>query len=560
MREIEAAADAAGISYDTMMQNAGRAAAERGLKIIEGLPDARVTVLVGPGNNGGDGLVAARIIAAEGKALVRCYLLKRRADSDAHFKAALDAGLFMAYAEDDQQYRVLRNMVASSDLVVDALFGIGAKLPIKDEAGKVLRSINQALNERRSEALEHITLQPAAPDKLHQPHLPYMLSLDCPSGLNCDTGVLDKNAIKANETVTFIAAKAGLLAFPGAAAVGKLSVAPIGIPQDLPVLKEINVTLVDVELVHGLLPQRALDSHKGTYGKALIVAGSVNYIGAPSLAAQAAYRLGTGLVTVGAPQPVVSALAAQLPEPTWLLLPHDMGVISEKAAELIREELPNYQALVLGPGWGRENTTRTLLTELFSAAVEAPARRARRAIGFLSTKGETAEGSDKSPNPFPPLLIDADGLNLLSEIDEWWKLLPPNTILTPHPGEMARLAKLTTQDVQAKRVEIASQKAAEWRAVVVLKGAHTVVAAPDGRTAILPFKTDALAKAGTGDVLAGVIGGLLAQGLTPYDAAVAGAYVHGLAGQLAAEWLGSSRSVIARDVIDSLAEALSVLE
>jgi ADP-dependent NAD(P)H-hydrate dehydratase / NAD(P)H-hydrate epimerase len=559
MREIETAADASGLSYETMMENAGRAAADRALKIIEGLPDARITVLVGPGNNGGDGLVAGRIIAQESNLGVRFYLLKRREDTDKLFKAVTDAGLFVAYAEDDQQYRVLRNMVASADLVIDALFGIGVKLPIKDEAGKVLRNINQALNDRRAERPPYLSVNPAFPNKIDIPHVPYILSLDCPTGLDCDSGELDKNAIKADETITFIAAKPGLLTFPGAEMVGKLSVASIEIPEDLPALKEENATLVDGQTASALLPARPANSHKGTFGKTLIVAGSVNYIGAPSLAAQAAYRVGAGLVTVGAPQPVIAALAAQLPEPTWMLLPHDMGVLSEKAADLIREELSNYQSLLLGPGWGQENTTRTMLTELFSSKVEATARRTRRGIGFLSAKSEEADDKEKSGSEFPPLVIDADALNLLADVDDWWKLLPPNSILTPHPGEMARLTKSTNEKVQAKRIEIAVKKASDWKAIVVLKGAHTIVAAPDGKTAILPFKTDALAKAGTGDVLAGVISGFLAQGVSAYDAAVLGTYVHALAGQLAAEWLGSARSVMARDVIDSLAEALAML-
>jgi hydroxyethylthiazole kinase-like uncharacterized protein yjeF len=559
MREIEAAADASGISYETMMENAGRAAAHRALKIIEGLPDARITVLIGPGNNGGDGLVAGRIIAQESNLGVRFYLLKRRDETDKLFKAVTDAGLFVAYAEDDQQYRVLRNMVASADLVIDALFGIGVKLPIKDEAGKVLRNINQALNERRAEKPQYLSVNPAFPDKLNMPHLPYVLALDCPTGLDCDSGDTDKNTIKADETITFIAAKPGLLTFPGAEFVGKLSVASIEIPEDLPAIKEVNTTLVDGQTASELLPARPLNSHKGTYGKTLIVAGSVNYIGAPSLAAQAAYRVGAGLVTVGAPQPVVAALASQLPEPTWMLLPHDMGVVSEKAADVIREELPKCQSMLLGPGLGQENTTRTMLTELFSSKVESPSKRTRRGIGFLSTKSEAAADAEKANSEFPPLVIDADGLNLLSEVDEWWKLLPANSILTPHPGEMARLTKSTNEKVQAKRIDLATQKASDWNVVVVLKGAHTIVAAPDGKCAILPFKTDALAKAGTGDVLAGVISGFLAQGMTAYDAAVLGTYVHALAGQLAAEWLGSTRSVMARDVIDSLAEALGML-
>ncbi|NWF68607.1 MAG: bifunctional hydroxymethylpyrimidine kinase/phosphomethylpyrimidine kinase [Chloroflexi bacterium] len=557
MREIEAAADASGISYADMMENAGRAAAIRALKIIQQLPNARVTVLIGPGNNGGDGLVAGRIIAQESKALVRFYLLKHRAEDDAHFRAVAEAGLLAAYAEDDQQYRVLRNMVASADLVIDALFGIGIKLPIKDEAAKVLRNVNQALNERRSEKPEYINIDPTDPPA-HAAKAPYVLAVDCPSGLDCDSGQLDKQAIKADETITFIAAKTGLLVFPGAGHVGTLNVAPCGIPDDLPPLKAITTVLVDGAFARALLPERPLNSHKGMFGKALLVAGSVNYTGAAALAACAAYRSGAGLVTVGAPQPVVMALATQLQEPTWLLLPQDMGVLSEKAAEMIREELGAYQALLLGPGWGREETTRTMLKTLLDKPAEAPAKRGKRSIGFLAAKAEQGE-EESALSSLPPLVIDADGLNLLSEIEEWWKLLPANTILTPHPGEMARLAGLSTEEVQAQRLELARSKAAEWQAVVLLKGAHTVVAAADGRAALLPFKNDALAKAGTGDVLAGAIVGLLAQGVAAFEAAALAAYLHGLAGQLAAEWLGSRRGVLAGDVLDALPEALGML-
>ena len=156
-------------------------------------------------------------------------------------------------------------------------------------------------------------------------------------------------------------------------------------------------------------------------------------------------------------------------------------------------------------------------------------------------------------------MIDADGLNLLGQLDQWWAQLPEGTILTPHPGEMARLAGVEVKDVQARRWELAEEKAREWKVILVLKGAHTLVAAPDGRVTALPFKTSALATAGTGDVLAGMITGLLAQGVQPFAAAVVGSYVHGLAGELAARKLGTERSVIAGDVVEALAEALHLL-
>jgi len=557
MRQIEAAADAAGLSYASMMENAGAAVAHRALELMADMPESRVTVLVGVGNNGGDGLVAGRLIAATAVAGVRFYLLKRRDDSDPNFKAVTEAGLFVTYAEDDRDFRVLRNMVASATLVIDALFGIGARLPLKADVAKVLRNINQALNDdQMPEHPEGTIITPALPMPVPVTR-PYVLAVDCPSGLDCDTGELDKNAIPADESMTFIAAKSGLFAFPGAAAVGVLHVATIGVPSDLPDLKAETRTLVDRGSVRSLLPSRAADSNKGTFGKALIVAGSMNYTGAPALSAQAAYRVGTGLVTVGAPASVVAHLASQLLEPTWLLLPHDMGVLAAAAAAVVQDEMTGYDSLLLGPGWGREQTTREFLKTLLAIADQTNKRRPHQPIGFLENVAPSAAAA---ATKLPPLVIDADGLNLLSEIDQWWTLLPENTIITPHPGEMGRLARLPTADVLANRWEVAAAKASEWKVILVLKGAHTLVAASDGRLAVLPFKSDALATAGTGDVLAGMITGFLAQGLNPYEAALLGGYLHGLAGMLAAKKQGNTRSVIAGDVVAALADALTLLD
>lgn len=560
MRAVESAADASGLSYDTMMQNAGRAVAAQVLDYLGPLTDARVTVLVGPGNNGGDGLVAGRVIADESEIQVRFYLLKPRDESDVNFKAVQDAGLFVALAEGDRDLRVLRNMVASADVLIDALFGIGARLPLKGEALKVLRGVRQALKDvQQPENVVGNIITPAVPGTASTPPRPYVVAVDCPSGLNTDTGELDANAITADETVAFIAAKPGLLTFPGASVVGALRVATIGVSEELPEMQVDSPFLVDADMVRVLLPTRPADSNKGSFGKALIVAGSVNYVGAPGLAASAAYRAGAGLVTVGAPQPVVAMLCGHLLEPTWLLLPHDMGVLAASAAPLIQQEFSRYDALLLGPGWGRESATRDMLLKLLEKS--APRTHSRRSIGFEfgSESQESADDQNEAAS-FPPLVIDADGLNFLSDLENWWTLLPANTVITPHPGEMARLAKMETADVQKQRLEIARKKAADWNVVLLLKGAHTIVAEPGGRLAVLPFKTDALATAGTGDVLAGAITGLLAQGSNPFDAAVVGAYLHGLAGVQAAKNWGSSRSVVASDVLDALGHTFWLLE
>lgn len=558
MRAIERAADARGHTYAAMMEHAGRAVAERVKQLLTGIEQPRVAVLVGPGNNGGDGLVAARILAQELEgASVGAFLLKERGDDDPVFVAAREAGVFLADAANDKAagYRVLQNLVANADVLIDALFGTSLRLPIKGDAAKVLQTAHKAIALRRAERPAPPFSTPAFPANEPLDEGPIIVAVDCPSGLDCDTGALDANALHAHETITFAAAKPGLLTFPGAEAVGMLHVADIGLPPRLPELDDIALTLVDAAEVRARLPRRPLNSHKGTFGKAMVVAGSLNYTGAAYLAAAAAYRVGAGLVTVGAPQIIVPTLAGMLPEATWLLLPHDLGVINDAAVKVLRDELNGYTALLLGPGFGREEVTAEFLRELLRPEEEI---RHSRAIGFVPAEPHLEPAS--LTNPLPPLVIDADGLNLLAAMDDWPRLVPPGTILTPHPGEFARLARLERDDVQANRLALAQAKAAEWDCVVVLKGAFTIVAAPDGRAAVEPFATPALARAGTGDVLAGAIVGLLAQGLEPFDAALTAAWLHGLAGVRAAELLETTASVTAGDVLELLPEAVALTE
>jgi len=350
-----------------------------------------------------------------------------------------------------------------------------------------------------------------------------------------------------------IAAKPGQFVFPAAAAVGELIVADCGVAEDLPDLAAVKVVLGTREVVRALLPARPRSAHKGTFGRALIAAGSVNYTGAAFLAGAAAYRIGAGLVTLAIPTPIYPILAAQLPEATWLMLPHEMGVIASSAAEVLSKQLGRYEALLVGPGFGTEKETAAFLRRLLG--VEDAAQRGPLGFGSRTEPEKAAEGP-----VFPPLVVDADGLRLLAQIEDWPKVLPREAVLTPHPGEMAALTGMGKAALQADRLGAAQKFAAEWGHVVVLKGAFTVVAAPDGRVTVQPFATAALARAGTGDVLAGAIVGLLAQGLKPYEAAVAGTYLHGLAGVLAARALGTTASVLASNVLEALAEAVGSVE
>jgi NAD(P)H-hydrate epimerase len=569
MRSIEQASDAKGHTYADMMQLAGRAVAERVKQLLIGISAPRVAILVGTGNNGGDGLVVARLLAEEVEnATVGAFLLQMRDESDDVFVAARDAGVFMVDVENDKPagYRVLQNLIANADVVIDALFGTSLRLPIRGDASKVLQTVNKALTLRRTERPAPPFITPADPaiNKGLKPLArpipfagPIIVAVDCPSGLHCDTGAIDKHAIPAHETITFAAAKPGLFKFPGANAVGTLHIGNIGLPGNLPELNDIPLTLVDAAEVAARLPERARDSYKGTFGKALVVAGSLNYTGAAYLAASAAYRVGAGWVTVAAPQIIIPTLAGMLPEATWILLPHDMGVINAAAVRVLREEIENYTALLLGPGFGTEEVTGEFLRELLQPKEEV---KRSRAIGFVPFGADEAGQAPASGANLPPLVIDADALNLLAGMDDWPSLVPPNTILTPHPGEFARLAQMETGDIQADRIAAAQAKAADWKCVVVLKGAFTVVAAPDGRTAVQPFATSALASAGTGDVLAGSIVGLLAQGLDPYDAALAGAWLHGLAGVRAEMVYDTAASVTAGDVLESLPDAYALAE
>jgi NAD(P)H-hydrate epimerase len=536
-RELEREANEGGLSYAEMMENAGRATAQV-IRRRVGAEDKQIVILVGPGNNGGDGLVAAHYLNEMGSR-VNCYLWKRKAADDANFERVSRAGLPVVWAEDDEDLEVLRGLLCDADVIVDALLGVGVDRPI----GGQLKGILEQTRRLSTGRYLNSGLEESVPPPVQ---LPMVVAVDCPTGLNCDTGHLDPAALPADLTVTFAHPKAGLLRFPGAEAVGEIIVADIGIPPEL--ADDVFLAMATHTAVRSMLPARSRAAHKGTFGRALIVAGSVNYVGAAALAGAGAKRVGTGLVTMALPTPIQPAVAASLTEATYLLLPHDMGVIASGAVNVLEKE-DGYDALLLGPGLTQEKETVSFVHTLLG--LERPDRKGH--IGFLGSSA-----SDRpDPTTLPPLVIDADGLNALASAREWWKALPSDTILTPHPGEMARLmgSETTSEDVQDDREGIAQRCAQAWDAIVVLKGAFTVVSAPDGRTVVLPFANSGLATAGSGDVLAGAITGLRAQGLSAMDAAVAGAYVHGLAGELARAEMGDM-GMVAGDLPPRLPLAL----
>ncbi len=528
MQSLERAADAGGHSFAAMMERAGEAVAEA---IDEDFVHAvaGVLVLAGPGNNGGDGLVCARHVYKP-----RVYLWKRstqpKDDDQGHLAKLIEKGVEIAHADADPDFAILRKWVGECGVIVDALLGTGGNRPVGGQLGDLLDTVRAGL----TDGPYH--------DYLYDDP-PLVVAVDCPSGLNCDTGALDAKAIPADITVTFGHAKHGHFKFPGAGAVGKLVVADIGIDPALS--EEFSTFVLDRAWVAEQLPARPKVSHKGSYGKVMAAVGSINYPGAAYLSCAAAARVGAGLVTAAVAQPVWAPLAAKLSEATFVLLPSDMGVIAEGGAKLMREKLTGYDALLVGCGLTQEDPAQHFVQALFGGS---PAK-ARPAGPFAIGGGAAPTGHPA--HALPPTVIDADGLNCLARLDGWPDLLPAACVLTPHPAEMARLCGIQVADVLADPWGLVQKMAVAWDTVVLLKGPYTVVAEPGGVVAVLPIATSALATAGTGDVLAGCVAGLLAQGLAPFPAACAGAWLHGQAGLLSEEEVGPS-GTLAGDLLGRL--------
>jgi ADP-dependent NAD(P)H-hydrate dehydratase / NAD(P)H-hydrate epimerase len=520
MQAAEKAADAAGLSYEQMMENAGRAIAEAITMEFE-LRQARVLILVGPGNNGGDGLVVARHLAQAG-AGVTVYAWKRKLEGDKNWHLLDNLPVERFLEEEPAERARLRQALEQATIIVDALLGTGASRPIEGNLAELLGQVKAIVTARRAPQ-PGLLIEPSYPN-LHWDRGPVVVAVDLPSGLNSNTGAVDPCTLPADLTLTLAAVKRGHILLPGANVIGRLIVADIRITADY-YPNDVTLEMATANKVISMLPARTPASHKGTFGTALLVVGSKHYTGAAILAGRSAGRIGTGLVTVAPPEAIYPLVASNLAEATYWPLPHHQGQVSIEAVKMLREKLPNAEALLVGPGLGHSEVTANFLRTLLL-----------------------------DREVLPPLILDADALNILAEQTEWWRLLPPDSILTPHPGEMARLTGKTTSEVQADRLDLAVKMAGLWEQIVLLKGAYTVIAAPHGRTMVMPFANPALAKAGSGDVLAGAITGLRAQGLAPFEAAVAGAYLHGLAGELARDSLGAM-SVVAGDLIDFLPAA-----
>jgi NAD(P)H-hydrate epimerase len=503
MRSLEAAAFASAISEDELQANAAHQIA---LVAAQVAPSAgRVAVLVGPGNNGRDAFLAGRLLAQRGRR-VHFYLGPRNAirpEELARLRAPLERARLHS---SDSDLAALAAELGRAAIAIDGLLGIGVHGPMRSPLDRLASTLNEAAGKSGAR----------------------VVSVDVPSGIDADTGEVPGEAVRADLTIALGAVKAGCLRFPAANYVGRLEPRPIGLPEVAEA--GCRIRLLTADLVASLVPERPLDAHKGTLGWVLIIGGSREYVGAPILSGSAAGRSGCGLVALAVPPNVQSPAAAALPEATYLL--RDDRPARGGEAERLIGRLADFRAVVLGPGLGREDASVGLVR------------------GLLARLGTGSNG--------PAVIVDADALWVLSGWPYWWNELSAGCLLTPHHGEMARLTGLSTAEIARRSWEIALEQAARWRQIVVLKGAHTVVAEPGGRAWVHPRANPGLATAGTGDVLAGLIGGLAAQGLDPLQAAQLAVVVHSLAAERvlgARPW----RSLLASDLLPALPAVLAEL-
>lgn len=494
MREIDRRAiEEYGIPGIVLMENAGRAAADAIEDMLIQDEIDSVLIIAGKGNNGGDGFVAARHLINRGvdsSVLLIGKVSEVKGDARINLDIALKMGIEVREVTAD--ISIVEDEIRSAELLVDALFGTGLSKEVGGFYAEVIEAINMS-------------------------DLP-VISLDIPSGLDASTGRVLGLSVEADTTVTFCLPKIGTILHPGADYVGDLILADIGAPEDLCCDRSLKTSLILQDDVAEVLLPRDEDSHKGSYGHLLVVAASKGKTGAATLAAHAAMRGGAGLVTVAAPASLNDILENKLTEVmTEPISEEEDGFFLQRAAKKILKELEGKSALLIGPGISRQDETGLMIREL---------------MANLST----------------PTVVDADALWHLSGALELIQDSKAPLILTPHPGEMARLLNVSVAEVQADRLAISRSFAAEHGCYLILKGARTIIASPSGEAFINTTGNAGMASGGTGDVLAGLIGSLLCQGCSPLEASIAGVWIHGMAGDKAAEEKGEA-GVIASDII-----------
>ncbi len=499
MQALDEAAVRSGLGALDLMERAGRELALAARNML-GVPEGRqVSVVVGKGKNGGDGLVAARYLAEWG-ARVSVILLtgagELHPDALANYEK-IDHELLLPWSEEGHEPSALRK----ADLILDCIFGIG------------FRGVAEGIY---AAAIEAVNASGAL-----------VLAADIPSGVDGADGSVRGPAVRAGRTVTFALPKTGLYLYPGAGYVGELEVRDIGIPALLVTeTAASDIATIDEEQIGFLLPERPADAHKGSNGKVLVLAGSVGMTGAAALASLSALRAGAGMATLGIPASLNPIMEIKLTEVMTVPLPATaQQAFAAEAAEPALRAAERADAVALGPGIGTAAETRDFVLRVLAGVAV-------------------------------PLVLDADGLNCAAESPQVLAERTAGLIITPHPAELSRLTGRSTEDILSDRIGAVKEAAQRFGCPVVLKGAHTLVADPAGRVRINLTGSSGMATAGSGDVLTGCIAALLAQGLGPWEAALCGVYIHGSAGELAAVTVGEI-GMLAGDITAALPVARS---
>ena len=508
-----------------LMENAGRAVYDQVVEIIDTIEEESASVLVicGKGNNGGDGFVAARHLIENDIQTTAVSLFRK---DNLSGSALINHDILENFTEivymDEIDLDKLRQMISASTIIVDAILGTGLNSPVKGNIKDIINSINEYTEG-------------------------FIVSVDVPSGVSADTGEILGVAVVADYTVTFHVLKHGLIVYPGACPneeisenlkdwgrlrggfrhfAGEVIIAPIGIPETLIDGKDYNTYLITEHYVHITLPLRKEDSHKGTFGKVFNVAGSIGMTGAAYMSSIASLKVGAGYSILATPQSAVPVISSMAPEIVCVPLEEtEEKAISQKALAKALDKSKDADVFLIGPGLGTEEST----------------------VEFVSQY--TQQLIDRGEN----LIVDADALNCLAIKQDVF--LPINSIITPHAKELSRLMKVPVEEILKDRIKFARDASQKFNTIVVLKGAKTVIAEPNGNIYINQTGNSGLATAGSGDVLAGMIAGFVAQGLDLKDAAIVGVYLHGLAGDIAAEEL-TEYSLTASELLKYIPAAL----
>jgi hydroxyethylthiazole kinase-like uncharacterized protein yjeF len=505
MRQLDQTAiEDVGIPGVVLMENAGLHVVRVMKEHFSDLREKKVLIVCGKGNNGGDGFVVARHLSNRGVD-VRVTLLTEKhslkGDAKLNFSIAEKMNLPIIEITSNEQIPAFRNLLQQADIVVDAILGTGLTEAVQGFYKNIIESINKA----------------------HKP----IVAVDIPSGLSADTGVVPGSCIHADVTVTFGVPKRGLILYPAANYVGDLRVVDIGIPKHLIEEAQFEVHLLRSDDVRGSFHRRRPNTHKEAYGHVLVIAGSPGKLGSAFMTSRSALRAGAGLVTLALPESLYDPLEISTIELMTASLPEtSKGTFSVKAYDQLMTLASDKQVVVLGPGISTHPSTVELVYRLIAAL------------------------------PIP-MIIDADGIDAVAQHPEVLSKAQAPIVLTPHPGEMARLVPNTL--IQNNRIPVTQQTAKKYRSVIALKGARTIIAAPDGCVFINSTGNPGMATAGTGYVLAGIIAGLIAQNVIPIEATKAGVFLNGLAGDIVAEEKGNY-GMIASDVIEAIPCAIKRIQ